>query len=75
MNEIDEDLGVRGGQGRTAGENADLAWFWGMFALAILVALVMLFGGVGCSASSRPSARVEGEKPHWEELREQMGGL
>lgn len=34
-----ESLGVKGGQGRSAGEIADLTWFWFIFACAIGVAV------------------------------------
>jgi hypothetical protein len=73
--EIEEDLGVRGGQGRTAGEihESSLAWA----AMIVLAAVAMLFL-MGCATTFRPTARNDGEpadKPNWEELRQQIGGL
>jgi hypothetical protein len=40
----DDDLGVKGGQGRTGREVADLTWFWVILALVGLVSLLMLAG-------------------------------
>ena len=78
--EIEEDLGIRGGQGRTASELHESSLLWAAMILAAAVCLIVLSG---CSYSSRPSAYCAGEgsacerpdRPNWEKLRQRIGGL
>jgi len=75
MDSEERDLGVRGGQGHTAREVHESSLAWAAMIVAAAVAMLFL---MGCAATSRPTARNDGEpadKPNWEELRQQIGGL
>lgn len=87
MRKHPEENGIlSGGQGRSA-EDIEDAYSALAFCGAILLAAICIFILAGCA---RPSARVEPsidatpderaandtpDRPHWEELRQQLGGL
>jgi hypothetical protein len=77
MDKVEEDVfnGIRGGQGRSASEIEDSARIWVVMVLISLACMLVL---MGCSPSARPTAKNDGEppdRPNWEELRQQIGGL
>jgi hypothetical protein len=70
-----EENAVAGGQGRTAEEIRAAGDVLMWCALILLMAVCVLVLG-GCAPSARPRANADqADKPRWDELRQQMGGL